>query len=84
MQIRTIYQDAHILVLDKPPGLIVDPAETVKTETLADILQKDFGINLPRGGIVHRLDKETSGVILVAKTQQALDNLQAQFKDRKT
>ena len=83
-QIKVIFQDIDILILDKPPGLVVDPADTVKTTTLADILQKDFGINLPRGGIVHRLDKDTSGVILVAKTQEALENLQSQFKERKT
>lgn len=82
--IRKIYEDTDFLVLDKPPGLVVDLAETVKEETLADILIRDFGINLSRGGIVHRLDKDTSGILLVAKTQQALENLQAQFKERKT
>ncbi len=81
--INIIYEDNDILVLDKPPGLVVDPAETVKQETLADILQRDFNIALLRGGIVHRLDKDTSGIILVAKTQLALDNLQSQFKQRK-
>lgn len=84
MNLRKVYEDEDLLVIDKPPGLVVDPAETVKEETLADILIRDFGINLPRGGIVHRLDKDTSGVLLVAKTQQALENLQAQFKERKT
>lgn len=81
--LKIIYQDNDLLVIDKPPGLVVDPAETVKQETLADILQKDFGIKLFRGGIVHRLDKDTSGIILVAKTQKTLENLQAQFKERK-
>ncbi|MCR4306026.1 MAG: RluA family pseudouridine synthase, partial [Candidatus Daviesbacteria bacterium] len=80
--VRTIYEDGNLLVLDKPPGLVVDPAETVKEETLADILQKEFKIKLPRGGIVHRLDKDTSGVILVAKTAEALENLQKQFQER--
>lgn len=81
---KIIYSDNDLLVIDKPPGLVVDPAETVKEETLADILQKDFNIQLPRGGIVHRLDKDTSGVILVAKTIEALENLQNQFKERQT
>ncbi|MBI2314554.1 RluA family pseudouridine synthase [Candidatus Daviesbacteria bacterium] len=80
--ISVIYEDDSLLVLDKPAGLVVDPAETVKSKTLADILQKDFGIKLLRGGIVHRLDKDTSGLILAAKTQDALENLQSQFKER--
>ncbi len=68
--VRKIYEDDFLLVIDKPPGLVVDPA------------QIDFNINLPRGGIVHRLDKDTSGILLLAKTQQALDSLQHQFKER--
>ncbi|MBU1000514.1 RluA family pseudouridine synthase [Patescibacteria group bacterium] len=79
---RIIYEDGSILVIDKPPHLVVGPAESVKEKTLADILQKDFNINLFRGGIVHRLDKDTSGLILIAKTQAALENLQSQFKKR--
>lgn len=81
-EVRIIYQDDYFLVLDKPAGLVVDPAETVKEITLADILQKDFGIKVFRGGIVHRLDKDTSGLILAAKTLASLENLQAQFKNR--
>jgi len=81
--LKIIYQDNDLLVIDKPPYLVVDPADTVKEETLADILEKDFGIKLFRGGLVHRLDKDTSGIMLVAKTQPVLENLQAQFKERK-
>ncbi len=84
MALKIIYQDNSLLVVDKPPGLVVTPSETQKEVTLAEILQKEHGINLERGGAVHRLDKDTSGVLLVAKTQQALENLQAQFKERKT
>ncbi len=80
---KIIYQDDYLLALDKPPGLVVDPNATTKEQTLADLLQEDFGIKLFRGGIVHRLDKDTSGVILVAKTEEALINLQTQFKERK-
>ncbi len=79
---KVIFQDEYLLGLDKPPGLIVDPADSVKEETLADILKREFNIQLFRGGIVHRLDKDTSGIILVAKTQQALENLQNQFQER--
>ncbi len=82
--IKVIYQDQDLLVVDKPAGLVVDASETQKDHVLADILQKEFKITLERGGIVHRLDKDTSGVLLVAKNQQALEHLQAQFKERKT
>ncbi len=81
---KVIFQDDDLLVLDKPAGLVVDKSNTQQADTLEDILKKDFNIKLKRGGIVHRLDKDTSGVILVAKTQVALENLQAQFKERKT
>jgi 23S rRNA pseudouridine1911/1915/1917 synthase len=84
MNLNIIYQDDQILVLNKPPYLVVDKAETQKTGTLEDYLTEELKIDLPRGGIVHRLDKDTSGVIIVAKTQQVLENLQAQFKDRQT
>ncbi len=77
-----LYQDDELFVIDKPPGLVVTPSETQKELTLADILQKDYGLNLERGGIVHRLDKDTSGLILVAKTLESFEKLQAQFKAR--
>lgn len=83
-KINVIYQDDEILVLDKPPGLVVDSSETNKLDTLEETLRTDFNIKLDRGGIVHRLDKDTSGLIIVAKTQNALDNLQNQFKERET
>lgn len=77
-----IYQDADFLVIDKPAGLVVSPTETSSDETLADIVKKDFNIDLERAGIVHRLDKNTSGIILVAKTPETLENLQHQFQTR--
>ncbi len=83
MALKIIYQDDSLLVVDKPPGLVVDPAKTVREQTLVDLLKQQFNLKLFRAGIVHRLDKETSGLLLVAKTQQALEVLQAQFKQRK-
>ena len=80
---KVIFEDQNLLVIDKPPGLVVTPSETQTKETLSDILIKDFGINLERGGVVHRLDKDTSGLILAAKTASTLENLQSQFKERK-
>lgn len=80
--IRVVFEDDFLLVVDKPPGLVTTPAETVKKSSLADLLQADFGINLARGGLVHRLDKDTSGLILVAKDEKTLEALQNQFKRR--
>lgn len=80
--LEVLFQDEDILVIDKPPNLTTTEGETVKGETVAGILQRDFGITLERGGVVHRLDKDTSGVLVVAKTAKALENLQTQFKNR--
>ena len=79
---KIIFEDQYILVLEKPPALVVDKSETQKENTLEDILIKDFGITLERGGVVHRLDKDTSGLLIVAKTPEAFENLQSQFKNR--
>jgi len=81
---KVIFQDENLLVIDKPAYVVVDKSDTQREDTLEDILKNEFGIKLDRGGIVHRLDKDTSGVILIAKTQKTLDALQAQFKERKT
>lgn len=81
-KLKVLFEDNQILVLDKDAGIVVTPAETIQSETISDILINDFKINLDRGGIVHRLDKDTSGVLIVAKTQKALENLLSQFKER--
>lgn len=81
-KIKPLYIDEAIVVLDKPAGLVTTPADTIQDETISDILTSDFGISLDRGGVVHRLDKDTSGVLVAAKTQEALEKLQAQFKER--
>lgn len=82
-----LFEDEHLLVISKPPGLVVHPASGHHNGTLVHGLLYRYK-NLPavdagRPGIVHRLDKETSGVMLVAKTEQALRNLMDDFKDRK-
>ena len=82
MLLSVIYEDDQILVIDKSAGIVVTPADTIQDETISDTLINDFKINLDRGGVVHRLDKDTSGVLIVAKTQQVLEDLQAQFKER--
>lgn len=78
---KVVFEDDFLAVYDKPPGLVVTTSETQKESTLEDILRAAGSI-LDRGGIVHRLDKDTSGLILVAKQQEAFENLQSQFKQR--
>jgi 23S rRNA pseudouridine1911/1915/1917 synthase len=87
MRSKVIFEDNFLLVIDKPAGIVVDRARTTKEKTLQDWLEdylktKGGGVG-NRAGIVHRLDKETSGLLLVAKTEKAFKNLQKQFKERK-
>jgi len=82
-----LYEDSSIIVIDKPPGMVVHPAAGNPTGTLVNALIyhcKDLaGINgVLRPGIVHRLDKDTSGVIVVAKNDGAYRHLTKQFKNR--
>jgi 23S rRNA pseudouridine1911/1915/1917 synthase len=82
-----LYEDDAIVVVNKPPGMIVHPAKGHWEGTLASALAHHFGALSERGGptrpgIVHRLDRDTSGVIVVAKNDQAHDALAAQFKSR--
>lgn len=82
-----LYEDDAIVVVDKRAGMIVHPAKGHWEGTLASALAHHFGPLSSRGGptrpgIVHRLDRETSGVIVVAKNDQAHDALAAQFKSR--
>jgi 23S rRNA pseudouridine1911/1915/1917 synthase len=91
--LSVIYEDPHIIVLNKPPGLVVHPAPGNYTGTLVNSLLYHYG-SLPsqrsavkgndreRAGIVHRLDKDTSGVMVVARTYEALRSLSGQFKNR--
>ena len=87
-----IFEDPHIIVLNKPAGLVVHPAPGNYTGTLVNALLFHYG-SLPslgggaedareRAGIVHRLDKDTSGVMVIARTHEALRSLSAQFKNR--
>ncbi|OGO40338.1 MAG: pseudouridine synthase [Chloroflexi bacterium RBG_16_57_8] len=81
-----VYEDDDLLVVDKPAGLTVHPAPGHPDHTLANAIlsllpQLDTG-DWQRPGIVHRLDKDTSGLIIVAKNAQAHENLTDQFKQR--
>jgi len=83
-----LYQDEHLAVVNKPPGMVVHPARGHWSGTLASALQHHFGSGLStawgpsRPGIVHRLDRDTSGAILVARSDYSLSKLAGQFQSR--
>jgi 23S rRNA pseudouridine1911/1915/1917 synthase len=81
-----LHEDESILVVDKPAGLVVHPGAGTTDPTLVEGLLVDRGLPVGddpvRPGIVHRLDKDTSGLLVVAKTQSALTELKRQFASR--
>lgn len=85
--VEIIYEDEDILIVNKPPYLTIHPAPSVKEPTLVDWL-KHKGISLStlsgeeRHGIVHRIDKETSGALVIAKNNEAHQNLSKQLENR--
>lgn len=106
MDIPIIFEDDAILVINKPPGIIVNNADTVKEPTVQDWAAIKLGLDphppkqprvivakgeeristmedfVGRAGIAHRIDKETSGILLIAKNLPAFIELQRQFKER--
>ncbi len=88
LNLEIFFEDEHLIVLNKPSGLVVHPSLGHQEKTLVHALlahTKDLsaGFDKTRPGIVHRLDKETSGLLVVAKTYEALYGLASQFKKRK-
>src|SRR5207253_2566939 len=87
--INVIYEDDDVIVINKSPDMVVHPGLGNYRGTLINAVLWHFK-NLPKGkeefrpGLVHRLDKGTSGLIVMAKTDQALAHLAKQFFDRKT
>ncbi len=85
--LEIVYEDETLVVVNKPAGLVVHPAAGINSGTLANALAYHFqqlpdsGAGL-RPGIVHRLDRDTSGLLVVAKTEAALEHLSDQFRDR--
>jgi 23S rRNA pseudouridine1911/1915/1917 synthase len=95
-----LYEDEHLLVINKPAGMVVHPAPGHTSGTLVNALlarfpawaeldwweseedEEEAGADYPRPGIVHRLDKDTSGLLIVAKSAGARSALQAQFQAR--
>jgi len=84
MNLSVLYEDPHVMVIDKPVGLVVHPAAGHWTGTLLNglLAHHRAAADLPRAGIVHRLDKDTSGLMVVAKTHAACDALVAQIAAR--
>ena len=82
--LAVVHEDEHLLVVDKPAGLVVHPAPGHWSGTLLNaLLARDVrAAQLPRAGIVHRLDKDTSGLLVVARTRAAMDALVAQIAAR--
>ena len=84
MALAVVYEDDHLLVVNKPAGLVVHPAPGNWRGTLLNgLLAHHTGARfLPRAGIVHRLDKDTSGLMVVAKTREVMDKLVAMIAER--
>ena len=88
--IEIVYEDEAVVVVNKEPGMVVHPGHGNYSGTLVNALKYHFD-NLPsmsaemeRPGLVHRIDKETSGLLVIAKTEFAMNHLAQQFHDRKT
>ena len=83
--LTVLYEDQHLIVVDKPPGMAVHPAPGSESGTLVNALLHHAGASLSgiggvaRPGIVHRIDKDTSGIVVVAKTDAAHHGLSALF-----
>ena len=92
MEIEIIYEDNETLVINKPVGVVVNRAESVSEITVQDWIEKRLGeaftrfkdkVFLQRSGLCHRLDKETSGCLVIAKNPDALKYYLKLFKERK-
>ncbi|MDI9258207.1 RluA family pseudouridine synthase [Flavobacterium sedimenticola] len=86
--LNIVYEDDALLVINKPPGLVVHPGHGNYTGTLVNALAFHFD-HLPmnsseRPGLVHRIDKNTSGLLVIAKTEAAMSHLAKQFEDKTT
>lgn len=85
MPLNIAYEDNEMMIINKPPGMVVHPACGNYSGTLVNGLayylrKEDETETLPRVGLVHRIDKDTSGLLVIAKTDDAMSNMSAQFK----
>lgn len=88
VQIRVVHEDSHVIVVDKPPGLVVHPGAGHVDDTLVNGLLHRYPElesvgQADRPGIVHRLDKDTSGLLVVARTQVAYEHLVSDLASRR-
>lgn len=87
-ELKIIYEDTDVIAVNKPPGINVHPDENYKEETLIQKISKLYpeilkiGENLERPGVVHRLDRDTSGVLILAKNEKSFNFLKDSFKIR--
>lgn len=85
MKFPIIYEDAHTLVIDKPSGVMVHPDDRQNEETIADWVSSSYTVDgvgdKGREGIVHRLDRNTTGVLILAKDNISFTTLKKQFKE---
>jgi 23S rRNA pseudouridine1911/1915/1917 synthase len=88
IELNILYEDSDLIVLVKPKGMVVHPGIGNTQDTLANYLRgyleekKEFDINMDRAGIVHRLDKGVSGIMVVAKNKEIQEKLKVQFAKR--
>jgi len=87
IKLNIVYEDDHLIVVDKPAGMVVHPGAGIESGTLANALVYHFNTlsetaGRIRPGIVHRIDKETSGLLVVAKNDFSHERLSDQFRDR--
>ena len=97
MKIPILYEDRDVVVINKPAGIVVHPDGKTKAKTLVDWILKEYpkakkvgepmllddGTEILRPGIVHRIDYNTTGCLIIAKNQKAYEFLKEQFKERK-
>lgn len=84
--LKILFEDADLLAIEKPAGILSHPTERHETNTVLDFIKEKYPQNFEfdfRGGLVHRLDKDTSGILLIAKNMQSFENLKKVFKARK-
>lgn len=85
MKFKILYEDEHCLFIDKPAGVMVHPDERNDEKTIADFFKEQYNVegigDVGREGIVHRLDRNTTGVLLLAKDQIAYTTFKKQFKN---
>lgn len=93
MDVPILFEDSDVVIINKPPGVVVNNAESVKGETIQDWAHQAYPVDrlqfteeekdfVDRAGIVHRIDKETSGILIIAKNPRTFFALQGLFKER--